>query len=342
MKINKNRFNNRYLKDISFASDKLGIRTYLVGGAVRDILLGGKTRDIDVVSEINPHKLVKYLSEKWRVKVVSHPRFMTYTLSPAKNAHIDFVTARNEVYPAPARLPVVAPGTLRDDMLRRDFTINALAASLSGSDFGTVSDFTGGLKDLGAKTLRVIHGNSFRDDPTRIFRLARFASRGYRIEGKTAKLAAESCTFVSGLSAERVREEILEILEDNNPYAAMKLLVKWGVLSVVFPQAGVSALKGVKTGASIAVKLRALTAHLDSGTREKVLKDLRIARGLKSGVRAIAGKNKKPLLTGKDLINLGYKPGPSFKDILTAINNGAFKSKKDAISLLFDKFPKNR
>ena len=149
-----------------------GKGTYIVGGFVRDLLLKRPTLDIDIVVETDAMPVAKTMQDRWNGQLHVHPQFGTATVTPAAPnlPKIDFVTARRETYETAGALPIVARGTLRDDLHRRDFTINALAMRLDKRAFGTIVDNTGGLEDLEKGIIRVLHRRSFRDDPTRIFR----------------------------------------------------------------------------------------------------------------------------------------------------------------------------
>ncbi|MBV9171502.1 MAG: CCA tRNA nucleotidyltransferase, partial [Chloroflexi bacterium] len=145
---------------------------HLVGGAVRDLLLGGAPTDLDVVVEGDAEPVARSLGAALR----AHDRFGTFTVS-LKGYSYDFVRARSERYPAPGSLPEVAPGSLAEDLARRDFTVNALAIALGGERRGELTGVADALVDLDQGILRVLHDDSFIDDPTRLMRLVRYQSR---------------------------------------------------------------------------------------------------------------------------------------------------------------------
>ena len=145
---------------------------YLVGGAVRDLLLGRESFDVDLAVEGDAIEFARGLGGE----VTAHGRFGTAVVRFPDGRQLDVVTCRRETYAAPAALPDVEAGTIEDDLARRDFTVNAMAASL-GSDFGRLVDPHGGRADLENETIRVLHQQSFVDDPTRIFRAVRYESR---------------------------------------------------------------------------------------------------------------------------------------------------------------------
>ena len=153
-----------------------GEQLYLVGGAVRDMLLGRGTLDIDLVVEGNAISLAETLAGQLGGKVTAHSRFGTATLK-RDNKSIDFVTARSEVYQKPGALPQVQPGSITDDLARRDFSINAMAVALHPERSGELIDLYGGIEDLKNKSIRVLHEKSFTDDATRIWRAVRYEQR---------------------------------------------------------------------------------------------------------------------------------------------------------------------
>ncbi len=150
-------------------------RVYLVGGPVRDVLLNTAIKDLDFGVEGDAPALAQQLAKELGGSVVTHPRFMTAALV-MPDLRLDLVTARREVYPRPGDLPRVFPGSVTDDLSRRDFSINALALPLWESA-PQILDPEGGLADLDAGVVRVLHERSFRDDPTRLLRAARYEQR---------------------------------------------------------------------------------------------------------------------------------------------------------------------
>ncbi len=192
-------------------ADKRKVYIYLVGGFVRDLILGVPNFDLDIVIQGDGIDFAVEFARRLGALLVTHPRFGTATLTTPKKIKVDITTARSETYPAPACLPVVAPGTIRDDLARRDFTINALAVDLLSKNFGSLVDFNQGKKDLKAKAIRVLHDVSFIDDPTRIFRAIRFEQRlGFNIEAHTLQLLKQSVKqrLLQQVSSHRLMEEI--------------------------------------------------------------------------------------------------------------------------------------
>jgi len=202
-----------------------GDPVYLVGGAVRDLLLGRGRADIDLVVEGD----AAVLAERLGAEVTSHERFGTAKV--ALNGHeVDIAGARSESYPRPGALPVVVGGAdLADDLRRRDFTINAMAIPLRGEPH--LIDPHGGEADLAVKQLRVLHDDSFVDDPTRALRAARYASRfGFELEERTAELVRE--TNLMTVSADRREAELLRLAAEERAASGFALLAAWGLLEL--------------------------------------------------------------------------------------------------------------
>lgn len=223
---------------------------YVVGGAVRDALLGHPSYDLDLVVEGDVPAFAERLAGRLGGRVQTHAAFGTAEIL-YEGGEIDVATARAETYPEPAALPQVRPATLDDDLARRDFTINAIAASLRREDFGRLVDPHHGRADLAARTIRVLHGKSFVDDPTRIFRAIRYENRlGFRMDPETERLAREGMAGVSRLSNERVREELVALLsEESIPHTLARL----------------AELAGTNADVALVERLDALRLELDPG-----------------------------------------------------------------------------
>ncbi|MFH1398158.1 MAG: hypothetical protein ABIH27_06395 [Candidatus Omnitrophota bacterium] len=208
-------------------ASELNCNVYLVGGFVRDLLLGVKNLDLDIVVEGDGLGFAEKLSRKLEVRVVFHRRFGTATCFIRPHLKLDIATCRREFYPKPGHLPVVSFGLLKDDLFRRDFTINAMAISISNASFGRFIDLFNGKSDLANKKIRVLHNLSFVDDPTRILRAVRFEQRyGFRLEAATLFLLKEASRQgrLEKIQPQRVRDEIILILKEKNPIKALKRL----------------------------------------------------------------------------------------------------------------------
>ncbi len=211
---------------------------YLVGGTVRDILLGEESFDLDIAVEGDAIAFARALAGVLGGRVTPHEKFGTAVVSYGDGERLDVVTTRTEFYDAPGALPTVERAGLREDLFRRDFTINAMAASLRPADFGRLVDPFGGKADLEAGVLRVLHNLSFIEDPTRIFRGIRYEARyGLRLEDHSARLA-RGCIemgLVGDLSSARLRDELVLLLEDPGAADGIRRLGELGVDRAVHP-----------------------------------------------------------------------------------------------------------
>ena len=216
----------------------MGWSVFIVGGFVRDLLLGNENFDIDLVIEGDGILYAEKLSKELGANLTIHRDFGTATLNLSENFKLDIATSRREFYPHPASLPHVKPAPLKEDLFRRDFTVNAMAISINPSDFGRLIDFFGGRRDLRERKVRVLHVRSFIDDPTRIFRAIRFEQRyNFCIEKVTErliKLALREGVFQL-LSGKRIKEELKQILEEDRPERNVYRMQKLGILKVIQP-----------------------------------------------------------------------------------------------------------
>ena len=211
---------------------------YLVGGSVRDILLGEPNFDVDVVVEGDAIALARALAEELDGRVRAHKQFGTAVVLYGEDERVDVVTARSESYHAPAVLPTVEPGSIDDDLHRRDFTINAMAVSLKGENLGQLVDPFGGRDDLEAGRIRILHDRSFVDDPTRILRAIRYEDRyGFRMDDETVRLARECIEtgHVGDLSGARLRDELEALLEEGDVSHAIPRLAELGAQKEIHP-----------------------------------------------------------------------------------------------------------
>ncbi|MGZ5431782.1 MAG: CCA tRNA nucleotidyltransferase, partial [Thermoanaerobaculia bacterium] len=211
---------------------------YIVGGPVRDILLGRPAIDIDLTLEHDASTLARALAKRLDGRVRSFPQFLTYKVTAPGFPEIDLATARKERYRKPGALPAVAAGRLKDDLIRRDFSINAIALDLLD---GTMHDPAHGAQDIEARLVRVLHDRSFTDDPTRIFRAARLAVRlGFRIEEQTEELmrVAIETDALSTVSKERIWRELFLAMDEEEAPAILTDLSRRGALLTLFGHRG--------------------------------------------------------------------------------------------------------
>jgi tRNA nucleotidyltransferase (CCA-adding enzyme) len=226
----------RHIKEIGHLADARGTGIFLVGGFVRDVLLGKRNFDLDIVVEGNAIDFGRELAHKLGAALVTHKKFGTcsvVTRRPGWTAFapddgeafkIDIATARKEIYDHPAALPTVEFSSLREDLLRRDFTINAMAVNINERSFGSFVDFFGGAEDLEKGLIRILHDRSFIDDPTRIFRAVRFEQRfGFTIEKHTEYLIQHAVKKEMFMRTEkqRIRDELILMLKEPDPEKAV-------------------------------------------------------------------------------------------------------------------------
>jgi tRNA nucleotidyltransferase (CCA-adding enzyme) len=209
---------------------------YLVGGAVRDVLLGEQSLDLDLMVEGDALAFARALAGELGVTCHPHEKFQTAVVKGrdrnGNDVRIDVATARTEVYGAPGALPEVERSTLRHDMARRDFTINAMATSLRVDDLGATYDFFGGFRDLRGRTVRVLHNLSFVEDPTRLLRAVRYEARlGFEIDRHTLSLA-RGCIemrLVGDLASARLRDELIDLLLEEQVVLALARMSEIGL-----------------------------------------------------------------------------------------------------------------
>ncbi|MEA2497453.1 MAG: hypothetical protein QOJ29_5364 [Thermoleophilaceae bacterium] len=190
---------------------------WLVGGAVRDLLLGAATVDLDIAIEGDARAAARLVAERLGGEAIEHERFGTATVK-AEGLGVDLASTRRETYAQPGALPDVESASLDEDLARRDFSVNAMAASLSADALGQVRDPHGGQRDLEARVIRVLHPGSFIDDPTRLLRAVRYEARlRCRMEPDTERLAREAIAAEapSTVSGARIRDELLDLLHES-------------------------------------------------------------------------------------------------------------------------------
>lgn len=220
------------LREIGAAAASTGGTAWVVGGAVRDAVTGNPIKDLDVSIVGSVRNVVRELAAEWNAAIEQHEAFSTATLTRPDGLTVDFVRARSEVYRTPGALPFVSPSGLLDDLRRRDFTVNAIAADLRDDSFGEVVDPCGGIGDLEAGILRAHHTRSFVDDPTRLFRASRYALRlGLSVEGITDGAArnAVAAGALDTVSADRRRREVELLISERRWADAAAWLNGWGV-----------------------------------------------------------------------------------------------------------------
>jgi tRNA nucleotidyltransferase (CCA-adding enzyme) len=258
------------LAAVGRAAEDAGVPVHLVGGAVRDALLGRPTRDLDVAVEARARgvfELARRLGARtgWRLEA-EHARFGTATLSARGGLRVDLAATRSESYPFPASLPVVSAGAgIDEDLGRRDVTIHAMSRRIRrDGSLGALRDPFGGRPDLDAGRLRLLHDRSLVDDPTRAFRVVRYATRlGFAIDprfGGQLRTAREAGAF-SALSGDRLRRALEEALGEADFAKTKRFLIAYGLLDDICPgwgealRSGNSSMKG-ETGGEPAASVR--------------------------------------------------------------------------------------
>ncbi len=238
------------LREAGEAAHELGYSVYIVGGFVRDLLLNQPNLDLDLVVEGDAIALAKHLAKKRGGRVHGHTRFGTAKWiinaeTPRRSVsadaipidHLDFTTARTEFYAHPSALPEVETSSIKQDLRRRDFTINTLAICIDPERYGQLLDPFGGEADLQRGLIRVLHNLSFIEDPTRILRAVRLEQRlGFKIEPRSAQLIGDALDMLPRVSGDRLRHEVTLMFQESEPEKAMARLAELGVLRAIFPK----------------------------------------------------------------------------------------------------------
>lgn len=238
---------DQIFKDIQAASQKAGLPSYVIGGYVRDFLLGTRGKDIDIVVEGKGTEVARAFADIVGAKdVVIFENFGTAMVKTG-DFEVEFVGARKESYQRNSRKPVVEEGSLEDDQLRRDFTVNALSISLQEESYGKLHDPFNGVKDLENKIIRTPTNPdvTFSDDPLRMLRAIRFATRlKFKIAEETYTAIKRNKKRLSIISMERIHEELNKTLMADTPSRGLDLMFKTGLLQLFFPE--LAAMYGVE------------------------------------------------------------------------------------------------
>ncbi|WP_293445834.1 CBS domain-containing protein [Persephonella sp.] len=227
-----------HLEEIGKLSKKLGYNTYLVGGIVRDIVMSKKSLDIDLIVEGDAVKLSKEYAKLKNIPVHTFEEFMTAQLTLETGEKIDLATARKETYTHPGAYPKVEKATIKEDLYRRDFTINTLAIEITEGKFGILIDFFNGLKDIKDRMIRILHQLSFIEDPIRILRALRFAGRlGFKLGKPTEKLLklAVDEDMLNVAPTGRINIELNYSLNEERVIDIIMLMNRYRVLHSLIP-----------------------------------------------------------------------------------------------------------
>ena len=223
------------LRAVARVGAEFNLRCWLVGGGVRDALLGLPLVDLDIAAVGATREFADAVAEALGGAVESESQFNTFRLG-AGGERIDIAMARRETYARPGALPSVSPGVMADDLARRDFSINAMAAAISEDTFGELLDPFEGERDLRRGVVRALRPMSFVDDATRILRAARYAKRlGFAMEARTEMMMARDATHLSGISGARVRGELERVFGEERPAEILEALRDCGALRAIHP-----------------------------------------------------------------------------------------------------------
>ncbi|MBI4371273.1 MAG: CCA tRNA nucleotidyltransferase [Elusimicrobia bacterium] len=365
----------RLLAPLAAEARRRGLALYAVGGCVRDWLLGRPTLDLDLAVAGDPDPIARVCGRLVGGRPEPFGRFGTRRVVGPR-WRVDVAATRTEAYPEPAALPVVAATgvPIEQDLLRRDFTINSLAARLDDGS-RALADPCGGLRDLKARMVRVLHADSFRDDPTRVFRAARFLGR-FRFRPAPGLVARARAALKAGhaarLSRRRLLHELVCLLGEKDPRPAFALLARWGYLSLFHPKfparaalppgveprlAALALALGPEKGRDFAdsfpferrfrVRLHEALALAFSDKAPRAAPDsLALAAARRALPRLPLAALKPCFLRGEDLIKAALKPGPSFHRILDEAARlqraGRLKSRAAALAWLRADAPHKR
>lgn len=349
-------------------ADKLGLKAWVVGGAVRDFYLKRDTQDIDLAFSGNQESVAAFCVKQWGGNKHKFSRFFTYRVDLDSGVRLDMVRTRKETYPYPGSLPQVEPSpNIKDDLFRRDFTTNAWSFSILPDTFGQLYDPFGAQKDIERGLVRILHEKSFLDDPTRLYRAVRFAGRfGWKLAPKTERLLREAVKgeYPLLISRDRFSHEFLKILEEPRVKDIFQLMEKYDLLKFAWP--GISWSPALLRTDSVVERLGILTCELkDSG--EEFVRSLRLPTQSAHeilGAWKVSQEKLSPLspltltkkrilqavsshlppgalepcvLSGRDLKDIGMV-GRHISSALTRVRQaqweGRIKSKSDALKLL--------
>ncbi len=226
------------LREIGETAQSMEMRAYAVGGFVRDLLLQSRNLDIDIVLEGDGILFAQEFAQRRKASVRTHEKFATATVILPGGQRVDVATARLEYYAEPAALPVVEKSSLKLDLFRRDFTVNAMAVHLNPDRFGILVDYFSSQNDLKERQLRVLHNLSFVEDPTRIFRAVRFEQRlDFRIARHSEKLIRSAVQMhrAEKFSGLRFFNELRLLFSEDNPLPALQRLEGFGLFPLLWP-----------------------------------------------------------------------------------------------------------
>jgi tRNA nucleotidyltransferase (CCA-adding enzyme) len=309
----------KFMKQAGEAAEKRQQRLYVVGGVVRDLLLDRCNTDLDLVVEGDAVKLAKAIAASKKASTTVHPRFGTANLKLA-NRSVDFITARAETYARPGALPTVRPGAIRDDLARRDFTINAMAIELNPRHYGELIDPFSGRQDLDRKLIRILHKQSFSDDATRIWRAIRYEQRlDFKMESETLRLLKWNVKMLETISGDRIRHELELVLREGTPEKPLARAAELGVLVALHPALraddwlaetfAAAREKNLPDPAQSQLYLTLLCYRLNEGELDQLIKYLRLPKTAAQVLRDTLAVKEK----AKELASPGLAPSAVYR-----------------------------
>lgn len=304
-----------FIKQAGELAASRGEKIYLIGGAVRDLLLDKINLDIDLVVEGDAIAFARELIKGKGGKITIYRQFNTAKISWHEWS-VDLAAARRESYARPGALPTVKPGSINDDLFRRDFTINAMAVDLNPQTYGRLIDPYSGQKDLGDRLIRVLHEKSFIDDSTRIWRGLRYEQRlDFQMEAATLSLLKRDVSMLDSISGDRIRYELECILQEELPEKVLRRAGELGVLEKLNPSLKGNGWLAEKYNDARQMSLphkpppdlymALLTYHLTNKEREHFISYLRLPKATARILRDSGGIREKI----KELDNTEIKPG---------------------------------
>ena len=232
---------NNLIQIINKGKTKFDIEIYLVGGAVRDLLLGSNPTDLDFVFIDKQDNIQQFISDTFNPNNIEKSQFNTYKFQ-YQNYEIDFAMSRKEFYSKAAALPQITKGNLKEDQIRRDFTINSIYINVENFSVEKLIEYTNGTKDLKNKEIKTLHKKSFQDDPTRIFRAIRYSERlNFKIHSETINEINSHLKNIKNLSGTRVKNEIHKIIKEEKVFEIIQECENYNIfkllnLPIVFPK----------------------------------------------------------------------------------------------------------
>ncbi len=347
---------------------KLGLKAWVVGGAVRDFYLHRDTQDIDLAFSGNQESVAGFCVKRWGGDKHKFSRFFTYRVDLDNGLKLDMVRIRKENYPYPGCLPQVEPSAyIKDDLFRRDFTTNAWCCSILPESFGELYDPFGAQKDIERGLVRILHEKSFLDDPTRLYRAVRFAGRfGWKLAPKTERLLRKAVKeeYPLLVSRERFSHEFVKILEEPRVKEIFALMEKYDLLKFAWP--GLTWQENLLSTDSAAERIGMLACQLKESGEEfvrslrlpgewthEVIGAWKVAQEKMSPLAPLSGTKQRILkavyphlpdnalepcvVQGRDLKETGLA-GRHISAALTRVRkaqwDGQIKTKPDALKLL--------